>query len=242
VGTSEGGFAVNGEWEDVQCASCRVPVERPTIWGTLGCGWCCVQGLNGGGQADEFWLCPGCRGLLAVGFDWSQAQGNQPLLSESVACAFAFHLGQYDAAARAQGWETDASTGRQHHRDWRSETFTAPETLGQHGWGRWSQVRRDADTDGGIPVPAKFVDQLQQAIADGVAQTPARDLISARPHDPRRMRELMTMSSLSADDAELIMDHEARLGRRFESVRRRPGAGLLCELNDGVICEIWKLR
>lgn len=57
-------------------------------------GWHEVKGLRPGEGFKGMDCCPGCYGTVRVGLDWSLDRGGEPLLSESIACAFAFHLGQ----------------------------------------------------------------------------------------------------------------------------------------------------
>lgn len=124
---------------DVTCIVCRkeYPVAEAKD------GWFFMQGFYEPGVLVV--ACPSCKPVYAVGIDNALAMGGEPPLSSSIACAWAFHLGQYEASAIAEGWD-----GKGPHRrdvgDWRARTFTRPETLGTHGWGRWSQVRREAQT------------------------------------------------------------------------------------------------
>jgi hypothetical protein len=80
--------------------------------------------------------CEDCHARLNVAIDalWQTGFLDAFALVESRACAFAFHLGQYEDAARAAPVRL---------RDWRSAEFIDPTTKGRYAWGRWSEVRRD---------------------------------------------------------------------------------------------------
>jgi hypothetical protein len=54
-------------------------------------GWEEVAGFTG---TKKLLLCPSCFGTFRVGLDWSLEKGGRGTLTESIACAFAFQLGQ----------------------------------------------------------------------------------------------------------------------------------------------------
>ena len=97
-----------------------------------------------GTVSGEVLACGGCWTQFRVNLDGLFGRGHfAELREQSVACAFAFHLGQYTDAAESEGWNA-----RGPHRvsvgDWTTAAFTDPATLGRFGWGRWSEVRREA--------------------------------------------------------------------------------------------------
>lgn len=102
--------------------------------------------------------CPSCLGALRVGWDFAlRVIGDDSgSLIESIACAWAFHVGQYEDAARKLQWDLDQGGAKA---DWRAPDYIAPATLGRYGWGRWTQVRREAE--GGIEVPREFAEAIQ---------------------------------------------------------------------------------
>jgi hypothetical protein len=76
-----------------------MPKETWIHWPRDPEGWEQLKGLHGD---KALLLCPSCQGSFRVGLDWSLERGGEPLLSESIACAFAFQIGQ------ASGWHTKA--------------------------------------------------------------------------------------------------------------------------------------
>ena len=65
--------------------------------------WKKISGLRPGERAfDGLELCPSCQGTVRVGFDWSLDRAGEPLLSESIACAFAFQVGLFSPKATAE--------------------------------------------------------------------------------------------------------------------------------------------
>lgn len=124
-----------------ECDSCRI--REPALAPARGWNyprdpawWRRVETIA---SREKLILCPSCQGTFRVGLDWALERNGEPPLSESIACAFAFQVGQYCAGATDH--RTDA-------------VFTNPEVLmpdfvdprgwGKFGWGRWSDVRRTA--------------------------------------------------------------------------------------------------
>jgi len=79
-----------------ECDAChaRAPMLPATWkwkWPQDAVGFKKLKGLT---EGQDLLLCPSCQGSFRVGLDWSLGRGGEPLLSESIACAFAFQLGQ----------------------------------------------------------------------------------------------------------------------------------------------------
>ena len=122
------------------CIVCGKAPEPPVYSRTLvRDGWALLEGIY---DSSQMLVCAMCKSVYAVGLDGALAIAGEPPLSWSVACAFALHVGQYEDAAQANGW--DRSTASPEERGWRSAEFTAPWSLGMYGFGRWSDVRRNA--------------------------------------------------------------------------------------------------
>ena len=90
-------------------------------------GWCFVAGLFSFAPQTNLFLCPECKQILRVGLDWAMEHhhgAGDCTLSDSLACAFAFHVGQYHAGTSFNGQQYNPLQVF-------SPTFVDPD-----GWGR----------------------------------------------------------------------------------------------------------
>jgi hypothetical protein len=98
-------------------------------------GWAVVSHIFGVDRHAG--ICPTCKPVVVVGLDWATENVDRDgTLSDSIACAFAFHLGQYEDAAHGSGWDVPARLpdGSWGPIRWRDASFISPDTLGRYGW------------------------------------------------------------------------------------------------------------